>query len=127
MKLAKFVCAVGPSDVSISPKKPVFYDGDVITCSANAYPPPQFRWEYENGLFISEGSRFRMDDAKLRKGINKLRCNASTEFASNNSTIEFEYRMRGMFTQVHHGESHSMFVIQAIMIYKARSSPVEAI
>lgn len=33
-----------PTEVTVSPQDGAVFAGDVLTCSANGYPPPSFRW-----------------------------------------------------------------------------------
>jgi len=50
------MCSGCPHSVTVSPSSGSFKAGDVLTCTADGYPVPNYRWTDSNDVEVSTGA-----------------------------------------------------------------------
>jgi hypothetical protein len=65
----------GPKNMTASPIKPHYNPGDIITCNADAFPPPFYQWQDMRTLELFSAQHFNVSESM--RGFNTtMRCQA---------------------------------------------------
>jgi len=67
---------VGPRDLSISPTKTTYYNGDSIHCSASGNPPPAYEWTELDTGYVVDGPTLIVDNELGEPKTKKYQCKA---------------------------------------------------
>lgn len=65
----------GPTDIQVHPTKPYYEVGDILVCTADAFPPPDFSWTNSRTGFIYPGDTIEVEEEWLGH-FQTLRCEA---------------------------------------------------
>lgn len=81
--------ADAPNELSISPKKQIYYPGERLTCYSDANPTPSLEWQELNTGRPVSGSSFPIKEYMTQEPISNLECIARNSMGTNRKRISF--------------------------------------